>query len=739
MINRDFFEAAKRRATASPVCLRAANLAAGRERYRDEPARRREALAFSDAIAAEPVVIHPFEQVSGIFYCGEGCFDSSYRDAMFAMFDRLPSELPEYYALCGDTGGSGEPKLDESATLAWAMCCPCHVGWRWDRIVERGVEGVLADIAAAKKGADPEGLENLENMEIALHGVLRWTDAYVAEFTRRLAASTDAAECAWLRERIECCTQVPRRGARNFREAVQAFQFAYLACQFDTPGGGSSPGWLDHYLRPWFERDFATGAITREQAASLVEELFIRFQERLCWGMDGWVETVVLGGGNVDGKCTANLLTEIMVEVYCGLEGITHPAVYLRMPSDAPEWLWKLALDYVKRGGNRAQLVNDAAVMATLTAGGEMSRADANDYMCNGCMELTSFGRSSDMVFTNFFNVAKVLEYVVTGGRCLKTGKQLYTHLGRGLADYADFEAFYGAFARELERTLGVLFRSNEIGVQEWERFRPGFLASALIDDCIARGRTFDGGGARYNGFGSTPLGIPNAADSLNAIRIAVFEEKFIAPEALVAALTADFAGLEPLRRRLAALPKYGSGDSAADAMATRVATTVCDIYEARRNSFGGPFKPMIMTFMMAPVEGRKVGATPDGRHSGTPLAQGITPQTAGMTAGMGQAMRSAAGLPIARFTGGASHMWDLDRSIQQPEIMRPLLETFFTLGGQMFQGNTVNSEKLRDAQKHPENHPDLTVRVGGYSAVFIDLAACNQDEILSRFFHDRT
>jgi formate C-acetyltransferase len=144
----------------------------------------------------------------------------------------------------------------------------------------------------------------------------------------------------------------------------------------------------------------------------------------------------------------------------------------------------------------------------------------------------------------------------------------------------------------------------------------------------------------------------------------------------------------------------------------------------------------MIMSFMMAAPTGAAAGASPDGRPAGAPIAQGVTPQSRGMRDGISSAMRSACSLPLEMFSGGASNIWDLTGDMASPAVVKALLRTFFTMGGQMFHGNVTDVEELLRAQESPEDYPHMIVRVGGFSARFVGLDRAMQDELIHRRRH---
>ncbi len=447
------------------------------------------------------------------------------------------------------------------------------------------------------------------------------------------------------------------------------------------------------------------------------------------------IETVMVGGTHPDGSSSFNPLSDLIVRTIMGL-GIQTPHVYLRLSDHpAPEEL-ELAADYLKNGHNMAQILSDKAIVRAMTRNPKMTEADARMYMCGGCMEISPQGLNGDLLFTGFFNVPKILELVMNGGVCLNTGKKQLPHVERTLADYPDFESFYLAFAAELERALEATFRCMDIFSEEFARLRPSFLLSSQVGDCIERGRNLNDGGARYGDYGSTPLGIPDTADSLLALKLAVYDRRTVMPERLLAALRSNFSGEEALRLELLSLPKYGQRNAEADRLADRVLRTVCDIYDSRRNRFGDRVKPMIMSFTFSPIAGNALGATAAGHKAGTPVAQGLTPHSTSMSHGITSAIGSANSLALELVSGGVTTMWDLDESIAEVGVIQTLLKAFWAGGGQIFQGNTTSAGELRQAMVEPEKFRHLIVRVGGFSAKFVDLSPELQREIANRFRH---
>jgi formate C-acetyltransferase len=732
-----FLEASRQRVAVPRTSPHAANWQrAFFERFQDEPLHLRQAKAFAYSLVNEPVCLLPDGWLVGHIYQavpGSHAPDSggwggrcAELDAGAVIARRVAAEVPELARYC----------LSAESWAGFGGCAPGHIGWHWEWVVEGGIEGMLRRIDAAWAAQDERGRQTLEGMRLSLQAVLDWNERHLAALRQALAAEGDPGQRTGIEAQMRLCERVPQHGARSFREALQAFHFSYLATILENPHGGNGPGRLDYWLWPYLERDLAAGVETLESARELIDELFIRFHERLMHDNDGWVETIAVAGCHADGSSAYTPLARIMVESITALN-ISHPSIYIRIPEHPEPELVRLAAADLAHGGNRAQILSDPAIVTAMTHGGAMPAEDARMYMCGGCMEVSPQGMNGDLLFSGFINTPKILELVLNGGICMRSGVTVLPDLARALPDYGDFEDLYGAMERELQRLTEATFRLMDITAEAWGQFRPRFLVSAQVQDCIARGRGINAGGARYEDTGSTPLGLPNLADSLYALRRAVFDrDAFVDAHELLAVLRRNFAGAEPLRRRLLAVPKYGQGCEEADAMMQRVVRTVCALYEARTNALGGRMKLMIMTFRMAPIAGRALGATADGRLAGAPVAQGITPQNVALTKGLTVAITAHNRLDLHGFRGGASSMIDLDPAIATTPIVTGLLQAFLAGGGQMFQGNTTAVADLERALEKPQDFPHLMVRVGGFSARFVALEPELQREIISRHRH---
>ena len=628
------------------------------------------------------------------------------------------------------SGQRVEREIADPYLRVWGA--PGHVGWRWDRILADGVEGLMADLRRRLRSAPDARAKRLYRGALILwRSVLRWNDRHVAAMRERLPGAA-GEERARLETLIALCSRVPRKPARSFREAVQSFHVQYLAVMFENPFGGNGPGRLDYFLWPFLKRDLERGAITMEEAKELVDELLIRFGERL-QGRDGWVEAAVPGGVHPDGSDAVNPLSYMLIHSF-GMLNQTHPIIYPRVSSKSPDDFVDLCAAYLLHGQNRAQIYNDDVCIPALMKTGK-PLADAAMYMAGGCMEISVQGMNSDLNWAFMHNVAKTFELVLNGGVDLLDGAR-HIPPSRDLGQFDDFEGLYAALEAELLREYATFCRCLDIASECYARWRPCYLLSSLMGDCLERGREQQDGGARHNDWGFAVLGITTVADSLTAIKTAVFDERRVSAAELLAALRANFEGHEALRARLRNLPKYGQEDAEADAMCDRVLHSVCEMAMRPKNRFGGTLKPMAFNFVWTPGESRRLGARADGSRAGDALGHGMTPQGFAVEKGITAAINSATSIDYECIAGGATTMWDMDHEWIDFERMRAIFRAFLARGGMIFQGNTTSVKELEDAYDHPEKYPHLIVRVGGFSARFVTLDRALQQDIIARRRH---
>lgn len=624
-----------------------------------------------------------------------------------------------------------------------------------DKIYRRGLRDFQRDIdeaiAALDLTRDAEAWEKREQlcaMRLSCDAVIRFAERH-AELAGTQAAGERNAQRRRELERIaEVCRRVPGDAPRDFWEALQAYWFCHLAVITELNGWDAfNPGHLDQHLLPFYERGLTDGALTPEFARELVECFFIKFNNHPAPPKVGVTAAesgtytdfanINLGGLRADGHDGSNAVTHLLLDVIDEMH-LLQPSSNLQLSRKTPDAVLAHTLDVVRKGYGFPSIFNaDAVVEEQLRVGKRVEDARAGG--CSGCVEVGAFGKEA-YILTGYFNLPKVLEFALHDGRDPRSGRQVGPRTGDA-AHFTGVEQVMAAFRAQLHHFLDVKIAGNQIIGQMYERLMPAPFLSVLIDDCIATGRDYNAGGARYNNSYIQGVGIGTITDSLAAIRQMVDEERRLSMGELVAALDADFAGREDLRVRLARrAAKYGNDDERADDLMRRVFEAFFEEVDGRPAPRGGRHRIQMLPTTCHVYFGSVTGATPDGRPAGRPLSEGISPVQGADRKGPTAVLRSAAKMDHIR-TGGTLLNMKFTPSLVAGddglEKLAHLVRGYFKMDGHHVQFNIVDAGTLRAAQENPEDFRGLIVRVAGYSDYFCDLSSALQDEIIARTEHE--
>ncbi|HRY46406.1 MAG TPA: pyruvate formate lyase family protein, partial [Thermoanaerobaculia bacterium] len=502
----------------------------------------------------------------------------------------------------------------------------------------KGMNAFRQDIAAALAAVDfehdPEAVdrrEQLKAMDVACEALVVFAERHAALAEERAATEPDAARRAELRKIADVCRRVPAEPPRDFHEALQMYWFCHLGVITELNGWDAfSPGHLDQHLLPFYRRGLADGSLTPEGARELVECFFVKFNNHPAPPKVGVTAAesgtytdfanINLAGLLPDGSDGSNEVTHLLLDVVDEMH-LLQPSSNVQVSRKTPEPVLKHVLRVVRKGYGFPSIFNaDAVVEEQLRQGKTLEDARAGG--CSGCVEVGAFGKEA-YILTGYFNLAKVLELALHDGVDPRTGVRLGPATGAA-SSIATFDDLYAAFAAQLRHLVDVKVRGNQVIERLYATRMPAPFLSVLTDDCIAKGRDYNAGGARYNNTFIQAVGIGTVTDALAAIRRLVFEERGLSLESLVAALDADFEGREPLRQRLVhRMPKYGNDDDAADDLMVRVFGTAFAAIDGRPSARGGTYRLEMLPTTCHVYFGEVCGATPDGRRAGKPLSEG--------------------------------------------------------------------------------------------------------------------
>lgn len=671
-----------------------------------------------------------------------------------------------------------------------------HVTVKYEEVLAIGYEGIIAraqaelDNCQVGDGDYARKSHFLEAVILSCQAVIEYANRYAALALELAGKCTVKARREELLTIAQNCSRVPARGARSFYEACQSFWFVQQLIQLESSGHSISPGRFDQYMYPYYKRDMEKGAISREFAQELMDCIWVKLNDlnkcRDAVSAEGFAgyslfQNLIAGGQNKDGEDVTNDLSIMCIEASMHVR-LPQPSLSVRVWNGSPHEFLIKAAELTRTGIGLPAYYNDEVIIPALQNRG-LSLEDAREYNIIGCVEPQKAGKTEGWHDAAFFNMCRPLELVFANG--MDKGELVGIPTG-DVTQMGTFEEFYDAYKKQMEYCISLLVNAdNAIDVAHAERCPLPFL-SAMVDDCIKRGKSVQEGGAVYNFTGPQGFGIANMADSLFAVRRLVYEEKKVTMEEYKEALAWNYgkgldgqsaaeittailkelqaagrtvdettaaavlhtllgmtpdpqkkARYEEIHSLIEEVPKFGNDIPEVDYFARDVAYTYTRPLQNYKNPRGGQFQAGLYPVSANVPLGGQTGATPDGRYAHTPVADGVSP-----SAGKDMNGPTAAATSVSRLDHFIVSNGTLFNQKFHPSALSgrdglekfvALIRSYFDQKGMHMQFNVVDRKTLLDAQEHPEKYKHLVVRVAGYSALFTTLSRSLQDDIIRR------
>ena len=519
-------------------------------------------------------------------------------------------------------------------------------------------------------------------------------------------------------------------GAHSFPQAVQLLWFGHLIACADDGINANSLGRLDQLLQPYYERDRERGLLTREEAVCWMIELAIKLY------LPYDVQAITLGGTDADGNSALCEMSWIILEATRRFGEIRDLSI--RVTPDMPDDFLKACAELVLKGGGIPFFFNDACFIPALANRG-VALADARNYAPIGCVELTIPGKANSHAVSGWFNLLRVLELTLYGGCDPQTGERLLPE-APDLTGFDSWDALYERFRKNVELMASrLVYHCRRGELNQWLfGSLPAF--SLLTPSCLERGRDITDGGAEYNWHSICLLGVPDTADCLAVLKQQVFERHLLPADALLNAMRRNFEDLEALRRQLlAGTPKYGNDDAGTDRIAAELSREFIALMD-RWSEPGNRLYVHLFSFYNNVYFGEGVGAMPDGRRAGEPLAYSLSAHQGRDQQGVTRLLNSLARQPHAEAGGASAAIIDLYPKLFAGEAgverFVALLKSALALGVGQMQWNVVSAERLEQAKQDPEHYGNIPVRVAGYSQLFKLIPPEIQDHLIARTKH---
>ncbi len=622
-----------------------------------------------------------------------------------------------------------------------------HTAVDYEKAIGVGFEAMKKQIDEEIAKTDPANQEKITYItasKIALDGAIRFANRY-AELADKMAdEEKDETRRAELRQIAVNCRRVPAYPAESFQQALQAMWFVNLCLRIEAPALGITFGRPDQYLYPYFRKDIDSGVLTPAQAEELVALALVKMNDMAMIIPTAHVETlggfatmagITLGGATPDGKPATNELSWLILEAETQV-GLTVDEVIIRIGDETPDDFIIRACAANKLLRGKLKFASDYTVLKQFEKEGRPVEA-ARDYTISGCFTPAIPKRYFDTTACNI-NGAIMLEFALNNGVSRITGEKWGIETGDP-RKFSSFEEVLEAFRKQIEAAIVPGVKNNTLLREVYAKYVPQPFHSILFDGCLEKGvDVCDGLTYPFSNEGYGLCGLVDIADSLAALKKAVFEDKVCTMAELIDALDKNFEGYEELRQYLIKVPKYGNGIDYVDDMANVVLDMFYNELAKHKGYKGDNLALAAATGTNHLMFGRLQGATPDGRLAGEPLAEGgVSPHQGRNKTGITGTFNSVSHLNHVELPGGSVFNMRINPSALRDEArlarFAALLRTYCKRGGYHAQFNIVDSETLRQAQKEPEKYKDLVVRVATYSALFTELSTALQNDIIER------
>jgi formate C-acetyltransferase len=611
----------------------------------------------------------------------------------------------------------------------------------YTKLFKAGINGILAEIDAELAVTGPEQREKRDFLSAAAQScraLLVIAGKFAARAEAMLREEGDPLRRKHLSMIAGCGRKIPAGPPGTFYEGLAMLWFMREAAASLEGIGISVIGHLDRLLGPLYEADIRQGRLDEETARDLLARWLlptdIKFRVRESSGYAVETSTCMeLGGCDETGAPVWNDVTRLIIEIHGELK-LLNPKLNCRFSSSSPEEYLEAVSAALLRGQNNYVMLNDDTLIPGQVRSGKTVE-EARLYVNGGCQEIMAEGVEHTAGAYYYLSLPRVLDLCLSPftGEAPDAGPDTLAALPKLIEAADSFEEFYRRFMNELKKLLTLhLGWRRELG-RAWRDIHPCPLFSATLEGCIPKGRDYTAGGAKYNESTICACGMATLIDSLAAIKKAVYEERRISLDGLRELLASDWENAGAERQRFIAYPKFGHDEVEADTLAARFVDETNEFVRGIENERGGRFRLSMFVYAAYSYFAPFVRATPDGRKSGDLLSQGVAPGRLRATVAVTDSIRSLNRINFASMAGNSVLDTQLPLGKIQPQHLAALFRSFGELGGPTIQPNCVSVEDLLNAQKRPEDHRDLTVRLYGLSAYFVRLSPQIQNEIITR------
>ena len=618
-----------------------------------------------------------------------------------------------------------------------------HCSLSWDKLLSLGITGLKKE--AEERYLEIKNTEDIDKVEF-LEGAIAALDAMLIYMERYAVATEEKG----MNKVSEVCRALTHRAPESFREAMQLLWFVtFVFCAYLSANPTLTLGRLDFFLYSFYKNDIEKGTLTREEAKALILDYYCKHNlimgrgEHQLSGHDenvstGWArclcydapQYLTLGGRDINGKDITNELTLLFVE--CIVPRFKNPVVVFHYSpgyKDNYSEVWRAVVSKM-RDNSSMMVYNEENSLTSYDMIG-VPREDTYSFEHHGCNHPNLPGIDVTIMHTSYNAITPLISFIV---RCAEEGRELSSR-----------EELYGFIRDEAIKKCRADCEAAKTRYSDRMKLASKRLtfADLFYRDTFKYVNSSLTGGCKYYFVNWQMLAYASLVDIIVALDELCIKTKTLTLKRLVEAMSANFEGYPAELALCRRAPKLGSDDERANTVARELLPIIYDAVDivAKEEIDSEKYKGLMVRHSLTTdnghiTAGARTGATPDGRLAGVPFSQNTAPAVGSSVNGLTARLRSMASIPFRYLPSGAQNITIQKKAFDGEEGLTKLCEIiggYFELGGLQVQISTLSVEELRDAQINPDAHRDITVRITGYSAVFVDMVKSAQDEIIRR------
>ena len=650
----------------------------------------------------------------------------------------LDEARKNFDARCAQVGGNRKVHLGLYRTPTPGFDSD-HNSLGYSLLFEIGVSGLLSKIQE-KMSTLPlqsEAYSYLLSVKESCLALLRIASKFAIAAKEALPLCKDERSRKYMKMISESAARIPAEPPTSFYEGLAMIWFLRECIASLEEIGISVLGQVDLLLGPLYASDLARGRITEEEARELIRLWLLPTDIKFRSDSNPWPETstcITLGGSDHLGAPLYNDVTRMVIEEHCALH-LVAPKLNLRFTKDSPKEYLELVSRKILAGYNNFALSCDDVILPALERCG-ICAEDARRYVNGGCQETMIEGMGHTAGAYLYVLLPSVLDMSLNPSPISETlSEGARDGIPDVISNAASFEEFYQAVMQNIKKVIG---KANEEQIRmgrEQKRLNPCPLFSSTHEGCIEAGRDYTDGGAKYNISTICMCGIATLTDSLYAIRELVFEKGLLSLARLSEILNRNWEGEQELRHISLKLPKYGEDNEKVDALAKRLVSDIQSFVTSLPNERGGKTILSMFSYYLFRTFAPYVGASADGRLEGEFLSQGISAARSGKRTTIPSLLSTIKTVAYSELSG-ISVLDVLLPPDTDAERLCAIIRSAADYGCPNLQLNCLSKQALLDAQREPQLHRNVIVRVSGLSVYFVNLKREIQDEIIQRTFY---